>query len=80
MHVNLRHNVETVHPVGPVEIAAARAEIDTSLAAMRARLVDPVANLARAEDFPTLPPGSARCLRCNFRRSCGREEGSARPD
>lgn len=73
MHVNLRHATETRHPVGEAELAAARAEIAETMAAMRARLTDVGRNLARAEDHPPLPPGDPRCARCNFRRICGRE-------
>lgn len=73
MHVNLRHNTEARHPVGPAEIAAAREAILTGMAEMRASLKDVAANIADKEDFPTLPEGSARCRWCNFRRSCGRE-------
>jgi len=73
MHVNLRHNTEARHPVGPTEIAAAREAILVGMAEMRSSLKDVAANLADKEDFPTLPEGSSRCGRCNFRRSCGRE-------
>ena len=73
MHVNLRHNTEARHLVGPAEISAAREAILTGMAEMRASLKDVAANLADKEDFPTLPEGSARCRWCNFRRSCGRE-------
>lgn len=73
MHVNLRHGTETRHPVGPREIAAARAEIAASVGSMRSLLADVMANLARVEDHPPLPVGSSRCARCCFRRSCGRE-------
>lgn len=73
MHVNLRHNTEARHPVGPAEISAAREAVLTGMAEMRASLKDVAANLADKEDFPTLPEGSARCRWCNFRRSCGRE-------
>lgn len=73
MHVNLRHNTEARHPVGPAEISAAREAILTGMAEMRASLKDVAANTADKEEFPTLPEGSARCRWCNFRRSCGRE-------
>lgn len=73
MHVNLRHQEETRHPVGETEIAAARESIATGMAAMRAKLRNPERNLANQEDFPPLDPGSARCQWCVFRRSCGRE-------
>lgn len=73
LHVNLRHNTETRHTVGPPEIEAARAKIATSVAAMRARLVDVAGNVAAEADHPTLPPGDRRCTWCNFRRVCGRE-------
>jgi hypothetical protein len=73
MHVNLRHDTETIHPVGPPEIEAARVEIEHSVAAMRARLRDVPGNVAEKEDHPLMPEGDGRCRSCNFRRSCGRE-------
>lgn len=73
LHVNTRHGTETRHPVGPAEIAAARAEIAATTAAMRAGLVDVAGNVARVEDHPALPEGAPRCGHCNFRRICGRE-------
>lgn len=73
LHVNLRHGTETRHPVGPAEIAAARAHIATSHAAMRARLVDVAGNVALKDDFPELPVGDPACGRCTFRRACGKE-------
>lgn len=72
MHVNLRHGTETRHPVGPVEIALARAAVLAGVAEMRAPLRDVANNLADKDDFPTVPEGSDRCRWCNFRRSCGR--------
>jgi hypothetical protein len=73
LHVNLRHGTETLHPVGPAEIAAARDHIARSNAEMRARLVDVAENVAERDAFPERPPGSRECRRCSFRRSCGRE-------
>lgn len=76
MHVNLRHDQETIHPVGPAEIAAAEAEIAATSAEMRGRLADVPGNVALREDHPPLPEGERRCVRCGFRRVCGRESGS----
>ncbi len=73
MHVNLRHETETRHPVGPAEIETARAEVAAGLVTLRSRLTDVVENTARKEDFPPLPEGDPRCRWCNLRRSCGRE-------
>lgn len=73
LHVNVRHGTETQHPVGAAEIEAARLHIGASLAAMRARLADVDANVARMDDYPQVPQGDPRCGRCTFRRSCGRE-------
>jgi hypothetical protein len=47
----------------------ARAFIAKSAAAMKALLVDPLANLARLEDFPMVDRPQL-CRRCNFRRLC----------
>jgi len=72
MHVNLRLGERTRHPVGPDVQARTREEIRASAAAMRARLADPAANVARSEDFPMLPEGDPTCAGCAFRRGCGR--------
>ncbi len=73
MHVNLRHATETTHDVGPAQIEAAREEIASSVAAMRARLKNVAENLAEREDYPLVPEGDRRCRHCSFRRTCGRE-------
>ena len=47
----------------------AEAFIEKSAARMKARLVDPLANTARLEDFPMIDRPQV-CRRCNFRRLC----------
>ena len=47
----------------------ARAFIERSAGNMKALLLDPVANLARLEDFPMIDRPRV-CRRCNFRRLC----------
>jgi hypothetical protein len=47
----------------------ARAFITRSAGNMKALLLDPVANLARREDFPMVERPQV-CRRCNFRRLC----------
>jgi CRISPR/Cas system-associated exonuclease Cas4 (RecB family) len=47
----------------------ARAFIVRSAGTMKALLLDPVANLARLEDFPMIERPQV-CRRCNFRRLC----------
>jgi len=47
----------------------ARAFIEKSAGNMKALLLDPVANLARLEDFPMIDRPQV-CRRCNFRRLC----------
>jgi hypothetical protein len=47
----------------------ARAFIAKSAGNMKALLLDPVANLARLEDFPMIDRPQV-CRRCNFRRLC----------
>ena len=47
----------------------ARAFIVKSAGNMKSLLLDPVANLARMEDFPMIDRPQ-RCRRCNFRRLC----------
>lgn len=73
MHVNLRHGTETMHTVGPGEIAAAREEIGRSVTEMREGLVNIAENVADPEAYPKIPEGDPRCGWCSFRRSCGRE-------
>jgi CRISPR/Cas system-associated exonuclease Cas4 (RecB family) len=50
-------------------IERARGFIETSAASMKALLVDPLANVARLEDFPMVDRPQL-CRRCNFRRLC----------
>jgi CRISPR/Cas system-associated exonuclease Cas4 (RecB family) len=64
------------------KIAHARSFIERSARDMRALLLDPVANVAREEDFPRVDRPQV-CRRCNFRRLCfpraeelGRHTGS----
>jgi hypothetical protein len=47
----------------------ARRFIEKSAGTMRALLLDPLANLARLEDFPMVERPQL-CRRCNFRRLC----------
>ena len=47
----------------------ARAFVAKSAGSMKALLLDPVANLARLEDFPMIDRPQI-CRRCNFRRLC----------
>ncbi|MFZ5482068.1 MAG: PD-(D/E)XK nuclease family protein [Myxococcota bacterium] len=74
MHVNLRHDTRTMHPVGPREIEAARADIREGVAEMRALLADVRENVARKEDHPQVEETDPRCRWCSFRRTCGREK------
>jgi hypothetical protein len=55
----------------------ARAFIARSAGSMKALLLDPVANLARLEDFPMVDRPQA-CRRCNFRRLCFPREAEVR--
>ena len=59
----------------------ARRFIEQSAANMKALLVDPLANVARLEDFPMIDRPQV-CRRCNFRRLCfprGEEARSPKP-
>ncbi len=61
------------------KLAAARAFIEKSAGTMKSLLLDPVANLARLEDFPMIEKPRI-CRRCNFRRLCfPREEAVVAP-
>jgi CRISPR/Cas system-associated exonuclease Cas4 (RecB family) len=51
------------------KIEHARGFIAKSVRTMRSLLLDPVANLARLEDFPMIDNPRV-CRRCNFRRLC----------
>lgn len=77
LHVNLRHDTETRHAVGPEQIDRARSTLAESVAAMRARLVDIAENVADEADFQPLAEDDRRCRWCNFRRVCGRETAPA---
>lgn len=72
LHVNLRYNTWTAHPIDPATLDLTRALVRRSADAMLERLVDRERNVAREEDFPLLPAGDARCARCRFRGDCGR--------
>ncbi len=54
------------------DLRATIAAIQTSAAAMRARLTDVADNTASEGDFQRLPAGSVECLRCGLRGACGR--------
>lgn len=51
------------------KLAHARAFIEKSARSMKALLIDPLANVARLEDFPMIDRPQV-CRRCNFRRLC----------
>lgn len=59
-------------------IEAARRFIERSAGEMKALLVDPLANVARLEDFPRIDRPTV-CRRCNFRRLCYPREAEAAP-
>lgn len=52
-------------------LARCEAEMRASIGAMRALLVDPARNVAAVEAFPQTDDRE-RCLRCPYRRPCGR--------
>ena len=56
----------------------ARAFIEKSAATMKSLLLDPVANLARLEDFAMIERPQV-CRRCNFRRLCFPRPEAAAP-
>lgn len=74
VYANTRLGDFTTVPLTNEHLSTTRSLIEESAAAMRERLADPAANLAREEDFPRLPEGAPECARCVFRRSCGREQ------
>lgn len=53
-------------------LAQARAQIEDSISAMRARLREAKENLADIDDFP-MTDDLVRCVGCAFKRLCGRE-------
>lgn len=72
LHVNLRHNTHTLHPIDASSLEETREFVSGSAARMRERLTDVPANEADAGRFPMLPEGDERCARCRFRGICGR--------
>jgi CRISPR/Cas system-associated exonuclease Cas4 (RecB family) len=60
------------------KLASARAFIEKSAGNMKALLLDPLANLARLEDFPMIEKPRI-CRRCNFRRLCFPREAEVAP-
>jgi hypothetical protein len=60
-------------------LARARAFVARSAGRMRALLADPVANLARRDDFPMIDRPRV-CRRCNFRRLCFPRDEAAMPE
>ena len=56
----------------PELLAQTQAQIEASIAAMRARLQDVEENVAHIDDFP-MTDDLTRCLGCIFKRLCGRE-------
>jgi hypothetical protein len=52
-------------------LEGARARMRESIAGMKARLDDPLANAASKDRFPQIEDRTA-CKRCPFRRPCGR--------
>ena len=72
MYANLRENTFSVYGVDEEGLAATTAAILESAALMREKLTDVPDNSALEEDFPMVDEGSEHCLRCPFRRTCGR--------
>ena len=72
LHVNLRHNTHTAHPINAEFVAQSRDFVARSAEAMRAGLSDRERNVAPEDGYPMLPEGDERCARCRFRRDCGR--------
>ncbi len=67
--VNLSSGEAAAAGVGPALLAQTRAMIEQSIEAMRERLIDPRANLARMEDFPAQVDERV-CRSCPFREVC----------
>jgi hypothetical protein len=67
--VNLSSGEEAAAGVSAVLLDQTRVAIERSIEAMRARLIDPQANLARVEDFPAQVAERA-CRSCAFREVC----------
>lgn len=62
--------------VDRAKLAHARSFIAKSAGNMKALLLDPIANLARLEDFPMIDRPRV-CRRCNYRRLCFPRQGVA---
>jgi hypothetical protein len=69
VEVNLASGRTVSHASAGVDLDGARARIRASVAAMKACLVDPVANVAAEDAFP-LTENISKCGRCRFKRIC----------
>jgi hypothetical protein len=67
--VYLLTNETSDQPIAPEQALAMQEQIVSGIHAMRAALADPVANVAREEDFP-MTDQTHRCRRCNFHEIC----------
>jgi len=67
--VNVSSGAQSAAHFSAGQLEGARAAITASIAAMRARLADADANLARLEDFPA-QPAPRTCRWCCFREAC----------
>lgn len=72
LHVNLRHNSHTLHPVDANSLDVTREFVSGSAEAMRSLLSDVARNEAVEAAFPMVPEGDSRCGRCRFHGICGR--------
>jgi hypothetical protein len=69
LEVNLREPEVTTHDWDDARLDAVRDQLRLSIRSMKAYLVDPVANVARIEDFE-LTEDLRLCRWCNFRAVC----------
>lgn len=67
--VYLLANETAEQPIGPEQALAMQERIVSGIQAMREVLADPIANVAREEDFPKTNQ-LHRCRRCNFHEIC----------
>jgi len=73
VHVDLRGDQFSTHQVDEAQLEKSEAFVRDSAAAMKAMLSLPDENAGEEASFEMLPEGAGACLRCRFRRDCGRD-------
>lgn len=75
LEANLFRPELKVHPLNADTLGQTAEFIRKSIAAMKAKLADPVENIARIEDFPACGD-TRKCRNCSFQRVCVPQPGT----